>query len=224
MNASANQVSVHLPDNPVPPFLHYTVYYRIYISDLDLANNPVESTDQFNYINPLLYEDYLAFKRYTDNENLTPSSTLFSGRHYFKLELALNNNLVDTILSSGLPATVAFDFLQSVDDVPSLIHSGVSYYLYRSKTGLDPQPPSTSLRHRLFQNTDDLNSSANAFQPDPNTDPNKNRDVADKAGISSFRYTYVSLYIMAEGIDNHYSPIYSRPVHIGVFRLPNVSG
>ncbi|MDR2184262.1 MAG: hypothetical protein LBO80_01140 [Treponema sp.] len=215
LSISGDQAAVRLPNNP-SYFLHYTVYYRIYISDTPISGVPVES--QLTGINPLLYEDYSAIKRYTENENLTPPSTLFSGRHHFKLELASSN--VDFILSSGLPATIVFNFPILIGSIPNLTHSGTSYNLYRSNNGFTPLPPSTSPSHRLFQNTADLNNGANAFQ----TDPNKNADVAGKDNMTdSFRYTYVSLYIMAEGIDDHYSPIYSRPTHVGVFKLPETS-
>jgi hypothetical protein len=216
---SADKATVFLPVPSSANFLHYTVYYRIYISDALISGAPTES--QLTDINPLLYEDYSAFKRYTENENLMPPSTLFSGRYYFKLELAPPAN-VDAVLSSA--GLIIFDFPESDPDpskiIPSLSHSGILYNLYRSDNGFNPLPSSSSPLHRLFQNTSDLNSSANAFQHDPA----KNADVADKEGISSpFRYTYVSLYIMAEGVDDHYSPIYSRPTRIGVFRLPDVS-
>jgi hypothetical protein len=217
LNVSGNQATVQLPATSSPTnFLHYTVYYRIYISDVLISGVPTEP--QLTDINPLLYEDYSAFKRYTENEDLSPPSTLFSGRHYYKLELAPPFN-IDAILSPGV---VVFNFPDPINSIPELTHSGTSYSysLYRSNNGFNPLPSSSSPSHRLFQNTDDLNASANAFQ----TDPNKNGDVANKSSmIPSFRYTYVSLYIIAEGIDNHYSPIYSRPTHIGVFRLPDTS-
>jgi hypothetical protein len=219
LSIHADQATVLLPAPSSSNFLHYTVYYRIYISDELITNVPAES--QLSVINPLLNEDYSAFKRYTENENLMPPSTLFPGRHYFKLELAPPNN-IDGILATG--GSLVFDFPEPDPDpsktIPFLTRGGSSYNLYRSANGFNPLPPNTSPRYRLFQNTSDLNTSANAFQHDPNT----NADVADKTiTANSSRHTYVSLYIMAEGVDDHYSPIYSRPTRIGVFMLPNAS-
>jgi hypothetical protein len=221
----ADQATVFLPSQSSSNFLHYTVYYRIYISDILISGTPTES--QLTDINALLYGDYSAFKRYTENENLMPPSTLFTGRYYFKLELEPPSN-IDNVLSSVGGGLLAFDFPEPDPDpnktIPFLTFGpSPSYNLYRSNYGFNPLPPSTSPQYRLFQNTSDLNNSANSFQHDPA----KNADVANKEGMSSsspFRYTYVSLYIMAEGRDDHYSPIYSRPTRIGVFRLPDVSG
>jgi hypothetical protein len=71
---------------------------------------------------------------------------------------------------------------------------------------------------RLFFNTQDLNSSANATAL-------INNDVADKSGISGQRYTYVSIYIVTTGRDSNFTPLYSRPTHVGIFILPDpVSG
>jgi hypothetical protein len=48
---------------------------------------------------------------------------------------------------------------------------------------------------------------------------NSNADV-EKNQSSSGRYTYASLYIVAAGIDSNFTAVYSRPKHVGIFRLP----
>jgi hypothetical protein len=66
---------------------------------------------------------------------------------------------------------------------------------------------------RLFFNTQDLNSSLNATAL-------INNDVADKSSASGQRYTYVSIYIVTTGRDTNFTPLYSRPTHVGIFSLP----
>jgi hypothetical protein len=45
--------------------------------------------------------------------------------------------------------------------------------------------------------------------------------VANKPGISGSRYTYAALYLAAEGLNQpSYTPFYSIPTFIGIFKLP----
>jgi hypothetical protein len=67
-------------------------------------------------------------------------------------------------------------------------------------------------------NTSALNASGNASG---NASATVNADVADQSGISGPRYTYVSMYILAYGMDNNFSSVYSTPTHIGIFLLPD---
>jgi hypothetical protein len=67
------------------------------------------------------------------------------------------------------------------------------------------------IANRLFYQTNDLFNTANITTE-------RNLDV-DTPGTAT---AYVSMYVLAVGIDNNLSPVYSRPRHIGIFRLANL--
>jgi hypothetical protein len=145
-------------------------------------------------------------------------NTLFRGRRYENLSLEGEN--IDTVLGraqSILGSTLFFDFSHS-NRVPSVTITyqdgsvSPSYILLRSNgNGLfNPLPAD-----RRFINRDELSSSGNITST-------INADVENRSGITvqDPRFTFAALYIVAVGMDENYSYIYSTPALIHVFQLP----
>jgi hypothetical protein len=200
-----NRVTVSSLPSQNTYFRNYEIFYRLYISDSMVLSTI--GSGQLSTINTSLSSDYSAILPYTDKTSTATTSTniasFFSGRNYYPLDFQDNY----TLRSGGFiidfagtnPSPVLFDQYQT------------PHYLYRSYS-----MSNLSASDRLLVNTMDLNSSQNA-------NVNKNADVQDKSGISGSRYVYINMYMVAYGIDNNYSPIYSKPTWLGVFLLPNSS-
>jgi hypothetical protein len=114
---------------------------------------------------------------------------------------------------------MVIDFAQINGRRPTIrIGGGTEYEIWRT-TGRERLGEIFDIKpdnDRSFINSSDLNSSEYAAS----TNTTANNDVVDNA-VSGDRYTYVSMYIVSTGHDLvTYSPIYSQPAHIGVFRLP----
>jgi hypothetical protein len=206
---SVSRAIIQLPVISEYYFTHFTIYYRIYVSNVSLTSI---SEAQLNDINPLLYSDYYAFKPYTDNTDQVPTSIgpLFANRNFHILEVEGAN--IEDVLSGAAGGGVAtLEFVQSPGSIPFLmVNNTFAYSLYRS-SGYGRFNP---LPDRHFVNSSGLNSSANAV-------PTINADVANKSiPAGSPRYTYAAFYITGTGIDGNYSPIYSTPTFIAVLRLP----
>jgi hypothetical protein len=187
-------------------FTQYNIYYRIYISDILESGGIQRSRPAMERINPALANDYFALEPYTNTNSSVNASastdSLLRNRGYQALSyepgLAINGS---GVLELHFPAQTG--------SIPYLVYGG-SYNLYRSNGNgtFNPQPD------RYFCNSSEINSSANAI----NT---VNADVSNKSGISGPRYTYAALYIAAEGLNQpSYTPFYSIPTFIGVFKLP----
>jgi hypothetical protein len=192
-------------------FTHYTLYYRIYISDIQETGEIQKSSAAMQRINPVLSADYFYLEPYTNSNNSvnTSTATLLLNRSYQVLAYEQGNDVV----KNG-PGSLELYFPVLTGSTPYLVYGGNSYSLYRSNGGgaFNPQPD------RYFQNSSELNSSDNVSST-------INADVVNKSGISvGPRYTYVSLYIAATGLNvPSYTPFYSIPTFIGVFRLPDRS-
>jgi hypothetical protein len=215
----AEQATVRLPapiSGEASYFTHFTIYYRIYISELP-ASSEINTPELMRTFNTSLYSDYTGIYPSTSNNSSsttvnTAISSLFSGRKYY--ELALAGNDIESILDSGSQgAELVINFPGQINVRPTFTIGNNTYTLYRS-TGsgaFTPQPD------RYFINSSELNRSENAT-------PALNADVADQSGISGKRYAYVSMYIVKLGRDiNTLSTIYSAPTFIGVFKLPDDS-
>lgn len=223
---SDSRVRIVFPDNSTNSnFRNYTIFYRIYISDFPSTGTIPES--QHININTALDSDYNYLKPYTNNDNVSPNAVLsaFNSRHYYFLYVTTDKSneiglerLLGTVGYGGFPSpsqndTITLDFTDSTKG-PFMILSyepgappHTEFYLFRTRN-------ITALPDRLFFNNNTLNDGSFIM----NT---TNSDVQSKAGISGTRYTYVSLYILATGIDNNFSVVFSRPKHAGIFRLPN---
>jgi hypothetical protein len=193
-------------------FTHFTVYYRIYISAVPLSGSIGQG--DLSTLNPTLDSDYRTFLPYTSNTDTTISTSignLFRNRNY--QALTVEGADIEALLSpNSRNKTLALDFIQIPGTIPVLIIDNTSYKLRRSSgDGLfNPVP-----QDRYFLNSLELNTNANATS-------SINADVVALSGTAAaVRYTYVSLYIVATGIDPNFSPIYSAPTFIAILRLPD---
>jgi hypothetical protein len=195
-------------------FTHFTIYYRIYVSDINQTGS-IETDEIRSSINSALYSDFSYFKSYTTSDTTTTSiGPLFRNRNYYPLWL-YNNDIEGILDSDALGRTMTVDFTPTQALYPVLSFGNTEVYsLYRSNGNDYGYTLFNPLPDRYFINSTELNRSENITS-------SLNADVVNKSGISGERYTYVSMYIVAAGVDTNFTPIYSRPTHIGIFRLPN---
>ena len=201
---------ITLPSQAASQFRYYTIFYRIYLSDRSLESIP---QNQLGFINKALAEHYSILAPYTIDDNV-PSGSIdsrFGNLNYYTLNF--RDSLGDEVQSNLVPALVnpaggkiELDFTE-FNRPPFLkaLTTSVEYDLFRDRIF-------TSTPDRLFYYTDDLANSLIS-----NT---VNTDVQPSDNVSP-QHAYVSMYILAAGIDDNYTPIYSRPTHIGIFRLPD---
>jgi hypothetical protein len=196
-------------------FTNFIIYYRIYVSDVAESGSIQLSQAALNRINPSLASDYFSLEQYLSSETSvnTAVGSLFRNRNYYPLELDGENIDRDVLGKGSVGETIIIDFPQIPGSVPSLTISTLGYgpfSLYRSTGGGNffPRP------NRYFINSSQLSAPENITA-------GVNVDTVNKYGISGPRYTYVSMYIVVSGIDPNYSPIYSTPAFIGIFRLPD---
>jgi hypothetical protein len=185
---------------------NYKIFYRIYISDFPTSSS---ETSIFSNINSTLVSDYGNIWPNTDPTSTsmgTAAGTLFSSRNYYELYIENNNRgetLDNLLTTSGGNVRILFPTAQG--DYPLLsVNNGSEYRLLRSDyfftNSLDDK--------RYFRNSSEINVS--------NYD-----DLVPRTGLSQ-TFAYVSMYIVASGINpTVFTPIYSKPTHISVFRLPN---
>jgi hypothetical protein len=183
---------------------NHTVFYRIYLS-----NNLVASvtTGNLGTINSALESHYRALEPYT-NTDTVPSTigTILSQRGYYRLcVLDSQIKFLEDILGSTVTGTLLFDFSTSspVIQIPSFASS---LQLRRAAENFTPYPSDRS-----------LTASTNLVD-NSNITTNQNLDV-QSSSASPASYAYISLYIVATGINDNFSTIYSTPKHLGVFQL-----
>jgi hypothetical protein len=236
-NAYAVGVSnaiITMPNNSSSYFRYYTIFYRIYISDIVLAS--ITSDSQRNTINPALASHYNTIDPYTTNDSVSPNAiaSVFNNLKYYPLHVSTDKSnefamyqLLSTSPSGSLPFSyqsidngdiINLDFTDTANGPYMVInYASPAYttypafplYLFRAKERFTPLPD------RLFYHTADL------IKPEYLTS-NINADVERKTNIidANPKQVYVSMYILATGIDNNYTLVYSRPKHIGIFHLP----
>jgi hypothetical protein len=208
---------IQLPTVGAGYFTHFTIFYRIYISDFQAPPGTIPS-NILNLINPALASDYNYLAPYTNADSAisTATASVFRNCSYQILFYNAGGSIVSDVLSRSPPwnaegKTVILEFPVDGSRPPDITLDGTRYALNRS-TGsgsYHPQPD------RYFFNTNQLNSSANA-------NATTNGDVANNTAAGSPRYTYTAMYIVSTGIDEStYTPIYSIPTFIGIFRLPD---
>jgi len=190
----------------------YSFYYRIYISHLDISSQILP--EDMTTINSTLRSDFNFFEPYTDSTNLTSvlNANSFRNRNYHELELHLAN-INSVITRAG--GTFTFNFPIIPGEPPFLEPTG--RFLFRnSGTGnnngilftLDPD-------YQYFFYTDDLVEATDSAN-------NINNDVILRGDRQS-GFAYISLYIVAVGANpNNFTRIFSKPTHIGVFKLPGI--
>ena len=208
-----NHAVVRIPNNNTsPPFSHFVIFYRIYVSDYS-EESPTPGV--FNTINTELNRDYVAISPLIDSETQVNNNmeTIFLARGYKYLYLE-GGNLADTVLASSVLGNIlVFDF--AAGGVPTMTIGGTDVYrLWRSNGNGTFSPKPTDSRY--FMNYDDI------WDPQyiSTTD---SADVVNKAGISAgaTHYTYAAMFIVAVGMDiSTHAYLYSTPSLIHVFQLP----
>jgi hypothetical protein len=218
VNISAATATVILPNFSTTEyyyFTHFSLFYRIYVSDINItATDPYQSS-VLSSINSTLASDFSALSYYTSSTTnvITNLGSQFSSRKYYAIELQ-ETGVENVLSSSALGTQIDMDFTAGKAPELTVWPSTASEqkYTLRRTSGegnFNPRPVD-----RLFFNTDDLNSDVNAVAT-------INNDVANKTSATGQRYTYVSIYIVTTGRDSNYTPVYSRPTHVGIFSLPD---
>jgi hypothetical protein len=213
--------TVRLPDNDSNIYFRfYMIYYRIYTSNTSPTTIDTGISQHLIDINPALAADYNSLNPYVVNENIISSNmeTVFENRRYYKLcvstdkvnETTMNNLLSSSNVSSG--TELNFDFTNPSSE-PFMtrgpnISGATQYFLFRASGKFTIAPD------RLFYLSNDLITNVN---DSTNLDVN----LFSNTILSDSQYAFVSMYIIACGIDNTFSQVYSRPKHIGIFQLPN---
>jgi hypothetical protein len=190
-----NIATVPLLSQPLDNFRYYTIYYRIYVS-----NNLLEGTIEegmLSTINSNLYSDYSTIHPYTNPDTSTSTNvgTIFTNQKYYALDNQFPENIIIAIDFSEATPVIKNERVPTSSPIP----------IQRSSAVYNPAPD------RLFRNHTDLYSAENAA---------RNIDVQTITGGSGPMYTYAAMYVVANGVDNNYSSIFSKPTFIGVFRLP----
>ena len=197
---------------------YYTIYYRIYISGLQESGEIQTSSAVLSGVNPALSSDYNALYRYTDPTDTSTSTnigTQFNNRNYYEIQLQGGN--IRNLLDRNFSGRVVIEFPAVAGQIPTLTAGTSIYPLLRSdgERNFSPLPD-----HKYFLNAPELNYNGNAIST-------INADTAANSGWSDGqqpRYTYISLYIVAVGLDDRtFATIYSKPTHIGILRLPDPS-
>jgi len=211
-----NSVSIILPkEQPANYFRYYTIYYRIYISDVNLTS--ITNDTQRRQINPNLANHYNVLDPYTTSDNVSPNAleSVFERLkyHFLYIDAAGTARSINTVLDITVLGFAVFNAMVELDftvNPPVMtVNSGTPFVLNRASTNFTPRPD------RLFVNTTGTgNLSDSSIISDV-----VNADV-ERIEAGSGLFTYVSMYIFAVGIDENYSPLYSKPKHIGIFRLP----
>jgi hypothetical protein len=204
-------VEIDIPDNneSVSNFTHYIIFYRIYISDIDMLS-PSESN--FNTINSALNNDYARVRPYIGNDSMGSSTiaSLFNNINYYPLGFESQN--ADTVLSRNiLGHTLVLDFSSGTGNYPHLAVAGKEYILHRSNGSgsFEPLPDSYFVNSNGLWNPDNLASNS------------INLDITAKQGVEG-AYTYVSMFIVAVGLDSQtFAQLFSSPTFVGVLRLPD---
>jgi hypothetical protein len=190
-------------------FLRYSVYYKIYLSSQNILGSISEG--MLSSINSTLNSDYFAIKPYTNitasDTSISPSNIeyTFRNRNYNKIAVT-GINIEDLLNGNADGMSMILDFTDTAaSDDPTLTLNNSSYILRRSldSGNFSPEPDYT------FKNSSEIRDSNNI---------QFNRDVINASNATD---CYVSLYIVKVGADNNFSPVYSFPTFIGIFRLPS---
>jgi len=221
--------------SPHDAFSQFTIFYRIYVSDVSI---PATTTDTFPAINPILQQNFNSVYPFIDSDTLfgTNMHNLFSGINFRYLFLANAANLTGTALvEANVPVLsidqvlgrslfyrpnaeliLEFDFSQS-QQVPVLRIGSDEFILLRAEShpgigSFNPRP-----EHRRFINHDDLREY-------DYINVNFNADVANRAGLTGIdrRFTYVAMFIVGVGMNPlTFANVYSTPSLIHVFQIPD---
>jgi len=206
-------------------FSNFIIYYRIYLSNAPYSTEFPDAT-HFQQINNTLLSDFNHFYSITDKTSTSYaySTTLenhFYSRNFFKMVLENEDgspaNINNVLSRSSLGDTIDFIFLPNPGEKPKLhVRSTGRYYHFIRASST----PSFSFitkpdEHKIFFNEEDIRNYNYAIREN-------NADVVRINNVENTMYSYVMMYIAAQGIDREIPPryIYSQPTFIGVFRLP----
>lgn len=192
----------------------YNVFYKIYISGYNHTGQTIPP-QQYNLISTTLVQDYNAYVNLSDPSTTSALSNIntFTNRGFFELEYDFASG-VDHYLIDGITTVISFHPTQ-YDNPVIIINNDPPVNLLRSSRWLPSsyQPPGVP----LFLNTPELNAAENASS-------NINSDVSIASSLSAEetdRHAYVSMYVIAVGINPETIEfIYSKPTHVGIFKLP----
>jgi hypothetical protein len=199
ITATTSQAS--LPANP--NLRNYSVFYRIYLSGINSVS--ITTSAERNAVNAALESHYRSLEPYTNTDTVPNTiGTVFSQRGYRHLcVISGYERSLDDLLTSQSSGTLFFDFSASIPAVV-INNSGSRLTLRRSSENFTPYP------NTALSATSDLVDNSRITS-------NQNIDVERHASTAA--YAYISLYIVATGIDTNFSTIYSNPKHLGVFQL-----
>jgi hypothetical protein len=181
----------------------YRIFYRIYTSDFDYPIGGSISRGQMSNINSALSRDFDNLYRIADpTSNTVTSASTFRDYRYYELEIETGN--INLILTK-YGGTLSIRFVNNTGVHPVLsINGGSPYRLYR-----------TNNRGAFTLEPDEYFFRSSELE---NVETNVNGDVS-RSGLG---YAYVSMYIVAAGINpENFSNIYSKPTHISIFKLPD---
>jgi len=204
LNTSA---TLNLPPIPNDYYYagYYIIFYKIYASN---HNTQSSSVNEFYQISSNLSSDYNYFSPFANptNTSSTISINTFKNRNFFELKFE-DTDTTDILPKTGGTLNITFSTASGTIPTASL-DSGGEKRLLRSSELTSPEPPD-----RYFRNTTELRDLANA-------NSNKNADVAGQSSDKNF--TYAAMYIVAAGTNPaSFTPIYSKPTFINVFKLPD---
>jgi len=204
--------SLTLPDNSSSNyFRYYMIYYRIYLSDYSTTSINSSDPQELQRINPSLSSHWSSINSsYIANENTSTSGlgSTFSSIRYYPLfvtnanEIFAMNEFLSPQMYGNTGVGIGFNFLPGDNAPPRMEINNTTFSLFRDSSNFTPRPD-----RLFFLHTDMISPITNE----------ENADVQPNGSA----FAYVSLYICAVGIDNNFSPVFSRPAHIGVFQLPN---
>jgi hypothetical protein len=208
-------------------FRNYTIYYRIYLSSFPPV--PITTDYDRNNINPRLESHYKDIDSYITNENRLPSeiNSAFTRANYFPLSVSLDrtseinlNNLlslngygtVPPVQSGGV---ISLDFSDSsIGPFMTFSYDTTSTQYFLSRYGKANPSPNENILFYQYTELFDLQNIGSEINLDIEK-PGQNFSELTKTA-------YVSMYILAVGIDYNYSPLYSRALHLGIFKLPDL--
>ena len=205
----------------------YIIFYRIYVSSEDVSGR-INTPELRSQISSSLASDYNFFVRFIDPADTASilRQNTFLDRFFFEVEFR-NSSAANVNFLSGsafsTPKYLYLEFPTSLDrptarlenDKDPVSHDNNPVYLHRNlqrMLAFSPEPDGDL----YFRNRPELNDPANVTTT-------KNRDVTGQVNTTP-RFSYVSLYIAAKGSNpDDFSAIYSKPTHIGIFRLPDAN-
>lgn len=181
----------------------YNIYYRIYIS-INLVSSAESESDR-TQISTTLRDDYNRFNNLIDPSNTSTITNANSFNNFYILEF---DSLSDLLPTSGGELNILFPTASG--EYPIARFGSTETRLRRTSDLTVVEPD-----NYYFRNTQQLRL--------PIDNPNKvNSDVAISRPTNA-NYSYVLMYIVAVGDGANFSRTFSKPVFLGIFKLPDAN-